>query len=758
MAGSNATTRGVPRRILQGDHPTVPVIGASQIPTIQYSSGNARALQQFSRDLFSLSNQFEDQLDQVAEAEATTQGALAGASGDFELQTYGTIRGRSFNKAAVETFTATLDTNSIAKLAELQQKHWNDPAALEQEWGNYNKGVASELAKVSPEQAAAYTNRATVRGLPAVEQAKDTAYKLTRSQADAALVENEAALRAEIKANSSDLFSDNPDRSRAASQAIGMVQADYMRIYSAKDPITGKPLYSPEEVAKAKKAFTDMTMTEASLSWFDEQPDKAGAYLKFASGDFKVKLANNNDQVRIVMANRGATRNDPLQPDLQNRLKAAAAATGNGISIVVHSGGQETREEVRAGQGKRTGSPRHDHGGAADLRLSKDGQVLDFNDNRELYAKFAENAAAAGLTGIGVDEEKGYIHAGGGSKAAWGYRGGANGSEYLPEDFAQAIERGRGATLDHEPTSSEVSLSDTLSPSALNSLDAEMRSRITFINQMTDRQEQAQKDAQTAKQDRSAFEYSSRIYAAGTLDPVTGQEVKPLTREEVLTGVRNGTLKAGDGEAIMKALATERPTVSDQPTYRDILNRIYAGEDVYRMVLDAGSKLSGQDAAELLGKNQSVVRANLGEFNNDQKYYLNTLNVRLGERDPITGAMDQGKADRKASALDEYRRRVLDPENQDSPAAIADDIAARATADAAQMDQSSLARMVMPRYSVPREGQNRLDPQASAKALNAAHQAGRITDGQFEVEMRRLVDWTKLQNALDRQQPAKKGK
>ena len=760
MAGSNATTRGVPRRILQGDAPSVPVIGAGSIPTIQYSTGAARALQQFSRDLFSLSDRFEDQLDQQAEAEATSAGALAGASGDFEIQNYGTIRGRAYNKAAIETFTANLDTNSILKLSELQQKHWNDPAGLEAAWNNYRVGVTEELAKVSPEQAAAFNNRSAVRGLPAVEQAKDTAYKLTRSQADAALVENEAALRAEIKNVSSDLFSDNPERSRAAAKAIGQVQADYMNIYRAKDPTTGKPLYTPEEVAVARKAFKDMVGTQSTLSWFDEQQDKAGAYLKIISGDFKIKISSNNDQVPLIMANKGATRNDPLKPEIAAAMKAAAAATGvDGIGVVVHSGGQETHEEVAAGQGSRTGSVRHDHGGAGDLRLTKNGQVLDFASNRDIYLKFAEGAAAAGLTGIGVDEANGYIHAGGGSQASWGYKGRSAKHAFLPEDFNAAIERGRANPIDSKPASSEVALSDVLSPTALNGLDAEMRQRMSFMNTMADRQAEQTKALLTATQAKNAFDFTARVYAAGATDPATGQPVRVLTREDVIGAVNNGTLKPGDGEAIMKALTQEQPEVSDDTTFRELQRRVYSGEDIFRQIIDAGSKLSKKDAASLLSLNQSQVRGQQGEFNADQKFYFGTLNDRLrGGAGPMA-SLDQGRADRQAQALDEYRRRVMDPANTESPSTIADDIALRATRDMVGMDNSALDRKVAPRYSVPKaDNPARLDLQASAKSLFAAYQSKKITQQQFEIEQQRLVEWGRLQASIEKATAATKGK
>jgi hypothetical protein len=756
MAGSNSTTRGVPRRILQGDGPSVPVIGAGQIPTIQFSSGNARALQQFSRDLFAVSSQMEDTLDKQAEAEATTQGALSGASGDIQLQDYGTIRGRAYNKAAVETFAATLDTRSVQKLNELQNTYWNNPAKLQSEWDNWRTGVRQELSAVSPEQAVAFDNRTAIRGIPAVEQAKDTVYKLTRSEADAALIEQEASLRSEVKTLGADLFSENPDRSRASANAIQMLRNDFMRTYSAVDPTTGKPLYSPEEVAKAKKSFNDTVMSQATLSWFDEQQDKAGAYMKFIGGDFKFKVNASNDQVPVVMQNYGK-RNLPLQADLKNKIQAAAAATGDGIGIVVQSGGQVTREEAAAGLGRRTGSTRHDHGGAGDIKLTRNGQVLDFNTNRDVYVQFAKNAAAAGLTGIGVDEAKGYIHAGGGPKAAWGYRGGANGNEYLPGDFRSAIDEGWRNPMDTAPKTSEFAVSETLSPSALNSLDAEMRARISFMNGQVDRQQQQQNKALVATQEKTSFDMTYRLFMAGQTDLATGQPIAPVTAAEIRAAQQRGSLKPSDGEALIKALNTERPETSDPTTYRTLLAQIYDGEDVYSQIINSGAKLSRQDAAELLGKNKSVVRDNLGEFSKDQQFYFDTLKARVGQSG-LLDKFDQGKADRAAQAYDEYRRRVLDPENTDSPSVIADDIANRATMDVYQMDRSALGRMVQPRFSVQVPQQNRLDVKASAQRLQAARQANELTEQQYRIEQQRLIDWKRLQDQVDRQTTAPKGK
>lgn len=746
----NATTRGVPRVINQGLGPTVPTIGASQIPTINYSTGSAKALQQFSRDMFSLSNQFEDQIDEQAAAEASTQGALDGMSGNVALQTYETIRGRAYNKAAMETLAATTETTSIVRLAEIQTKYAADPVGMQAAIENYTAGQAAELSKLDPAAAAMYRQRMVIRGLPAVEAAKDNAFKLTKAQADAALIENEQALKLEVKNNASDLFSDNPERSRAAAQAIGMVQNEYMKIYGASDPVTGRPLYSPEEVAKAKKKFTDTVMTSATLSWFDQQPDKSSAYLRFTSGKFAIKINNVGGTSKVIMANANSTRNDPLKEGLRAQLSTAASALGEGYDVIVHSGGQETEAEVAAGLGARTGSPRHDHGGAGDVRLGRNGQVIPFAGNRELYKQFAQNLAAAGVSGIGVDEQKGYLHAGGGSQASWGYGKLGGKHMYLPKDFEAAIEAGRkGEKLESKPTTSEFNVRDALGATALDGLESEMRARITFNNQMIDRKDKAEAEELKTRQDLAAFELTSRIF-----DRSPG--VQAVTPREIGEAVRSGVIDADKGAAMSKALAVDKPQKSDEPTLRDINARIFAGENVYRLILDNADKLTVDDTASLLAKNQQHNGTEKGVFDKEQKFQFDLLSDQVAGQGPFD-KYDQGKVDRAVAAKDEFRARVLDPENVETPEAIRRDIVSRAVSDNLIADRSKLGRFVRPRFSVSQPNNpNRLDIDASTAALLAAYDAKTISDAALARELQRLEEWEQTQIAVTAAEEAAK--
>jgi hypothetical protein len=130
------------------------------------------------------------------------------------------------------------------------------------------------------------------------------------------------------------------------------------------------------------------------------------------------------------------TRKGPISSTLNTQLNYAAAQAG--VQVEVVSGGQPSSGR------NRTGSHRHDLGGAADLYLSIGGRRLNPNrpEDYEKIKQFAYEAARAGATGIGFG--RGYmglgeIHVGGGTQAVWG-AGGA-GSNVDP-GVAAAVQRG----------------------------------------------------------------------------------------------------------------------------------------------------------------------------------------------------------------------------------------------------------------------------------------------------------------------------
>ena len=116
----------------------------------------------------------------------------------------------------------------------------------------------------------------------------------------------------------------------------------------------------------------------------------------------------------------------PIQPELH--VAMAKSADTAGVNVQVYSGGQESSGP------NRTGSHRHDHGGAGDIKLYEEGddgkkRVLSSAnpEDRKVMARFITEAVANGATGIGhgpnyMGNEG--IHVGYGSDAVWADKGG----------------------------------------------------------------------------------------------------------------------------------------------------------------------------------------------------------------------------------------------------------------------------------------------------------------------------------------------
>ncbi len=132
----------------------------------------------------------------------------------------------------------------------------------------------------------------------------------------------------------------------------------------------------------------------------------------------------------IIYKNQGATRNQPLSEDLIKRLAYLEAM---GVTAEVFSGGQDG-----IGEGdRRTGSIRHDHGGAADVFFHKDGRRLDWanKDDLPIFQDIVSQGKANGITGFGAGPgymQAGSMHIGGGTPGVWGAGGkGANAPGWL---------------------------------------------------------------------------------------------------------------------------------------------------------------------------------------------------------------------------------------------------------------------------------------------------------------------------------------
>ncbi len=157
-------------------------------------------------------------------------------------------------------------------------------------------------------------------------------------------------------------------------------------------------------------------------------------------------------------ANQGATRNLPLVPGLASNLEQAISAVyGPGAHMQVYSGGQPGRGEG----GARTGSIRHDHGRAADIRVfGADGNQITGDG----LAPLGQYWRANNFGGVGLEMHGGGIHLddwvkpppGGGTN--WNYA--SQGGRYT-DAMASAIAAGNKGVM---PT---LFSGETLSPTTM---------------------------------------------------------------------------------------------------------------------------------------------------------------------------------------------------------------------------------------------------------------------------------------------------
>lgn len=270
--------------------------------------------------------------------------------------------------------------------------------------------------------------------------------------------------------------------------------------------------------------------------------------------------------VEFVDATANKVRNLPVQQWVQDGAAKAAFATDPNIGIKITSGGQDA-----AGQAKLGSSGRHTHGNAMDIVLMRNGVEVTPGQDPELYAKFLENAAAAGFTGIG---HYGWgVHVGGGSDAAWGPD---KTSATLDPVFGEAIARGRakrGSVMPKELVAQGLTgnpILDKLTPSQRQQVLGQAQT------EMSRRQAQARSGLETRVANASAAymsvgEYGGQepsieeFYTAYDSNVAEQKWAEFQNTRDVGQFVQN--MKTQSAEDIANELNRLRPEDTSSPTY-----------------------------------------------------------------------------------------------------------------------------------------------------------------------------------------------
>lgn len=160
----------------------------------------------------------------------------------------------------------------------------------------------------------------------------------------------------------------------------------------------------------------------------------------------------------LTYSNTGATRNQPLSPQLVDALSFLGDM---GVTANVFSGGQP-----HAGGGPRVGSTRHDAGMSGDVTFMKDGRVLDWNNPQDIpiFQEIVRRGKERGITGFGAGPgymSEGSMHIGFGAPAVWGAGGkSANAPDWLREAYGVPASGGYTTTISSKGGAKPMGLLD----------------------------------------------------------------------------------------------------------------------------------------------------------------------------------------------------------------------------------------------------------------------------------------------------------
>ncbi len=258
----------------------------------------------------------------------------------------------------------------------------------------------------------------------------------------------------------------------------------------------------------------------------------------------------------IQYANQGATRNQPLSPQL---TQALGFLPDLGITARVFSGGQPS-----AGS-NRIGSTRHDYGNAADVMFFQNGRQLDWRNPEDvpIYQEIVKRGRAAGLTGFGAGENymtPGSMHIGFGTPAVWGEEGrGASAPQWLRDAYygasagqAPTNTQNTGVAMDdkmqQQPSSGELSRDQrmVLGFAALRDAGAALQGQNTnfFVDTMSGFQQQAQ-----AEEDRrfrqTQFDESARRFGVEQAGSEAERLLRRQQEERLLNETRQDLITTG---------------------------------------------------------------------------------------------------------------------------------------------------------------------------------------------------------------------
>lgn len=333
---------------------------------------------------------------------------------------------------------------------------------------------------------------------------------------------------------------------------------------------------------------------------------------------------NSKSRINELQQDIASIRKGAIKSDLKDQLEYAAQK--NGVFVEVVSGGQ--RMEGAPGA---TGSHRHDHGGAADLKLYtiEDGKKRYLNMNNpndvSIMKQFTSDSVAAGASGVGAGLRymgAETLHIGGGKATSWGgapwigeaHQQGLLGREQFKQNkqiVPQAIEgdpfgRGRHAIELSNPSVKEHMLALTLAEVGNNN-PAEQRALMeSILNRTNAQKKNSVMDTMGANYYQPMQNGGAAYYAALSRlrkDPELRKNLEQRF-EEVMKGSNDSNFGTHNSSAGVAANARKSQTISAE--FRETFSR----KDNINYKYLHGARTVNNEAAWYAATKKAVEQAN----------------------------------------------------------------------------------------------------------------------------------------------------
>lgn len=253
--------------------------GVSQLPSIDFSTGEAEAMDRLGDALFGLSTKMEDRLDDKARVEATRKGVTDGAnqSLNHKLLFAPTIAGSAYTESASRAFQTSMELSARKELATLEASHPTDPKTLEKKYKAFRTGL---LKKVPEEFKAQIGLQFDVYGQASMARSNKNLVGVMSKQAEAQAEALEYEISRSVSQNAASLFADDKDVRATSEAAVKAMRGLLVQRYNVKikDAFGNEvPAFDPVVRGKAMREFDQTVAFEAIRGWYSEATKAGGA-------------------------------------------------------------------------------------------------------------------------------------------------------------------------------------------------------------------------------------------------------------------------------------------------------------------------------------------------------------------------------------------------------------------------------------------------------------------------------------------------